>query len=158
MYCSSCGANAATNLSYCKNCGANLRGETEIERKTFEMSPNILVGAVVTTFIFGMAALVSLLAAAKRLDLNEPLIYALLGACFLLILGLEGIFIRMLFSRGKVESKNVNRSQLTAGQVRGDLSAAPARELVEPPLSVTEYTTELLEPIARERKSGDYRD
>lgn len=72
MYCSSCGANAAPNLTYCKSCGAHLRGETQAERKAFEISPTILVAAIVTTFIFGMAALVSLLAAAKRLDLNEP--------------------------------------------------------------------------------------
>lgn len=80
------------------------------------------------------------------------MIYIFSAASFLFMLALEGIFIRLLFSRRKAE-REVNDARLLNEQERKELYAAPAREFAEPFASVTDQTTNRLEPIYRDEKS-----
>jgi hypothetical protein len=70
---------------------------------------------------------------------------------FLIMLVLEGVFLRLLFrrKRGVEETHYKTRSK---EQVTNELDAANARVLSEPP-TVTEHTTRAFAPIRRERTS-----
>lgn len=150
MYCSSCGAAVTQNLIYCKRCGAKLSdGARDDGSKASEISPNILVCAMVATFIFGMAAVVALSGAARG---GDPIAIAVLMLSFLLILALESIFMWLLFRRRKV-GKDASGANRLNEQARKELYTATAGMLVEPIPSVTEQTTSLLEPIPRDEKS-----
>lgn len=152
MYCSSCGANVTQNLIYCNRCGAKLSDAAKNDDgKTSEISPNILVAAMVVTFVFGMVAIATFLSVAKS---GNPIAIVVLALSFLLILVLEVVFLWMLLRSRKVGKKVSDTSQLNE-QARTELYPAPARVLAEPIPSVTEQTTGLLEPIQRDRKSKE---
>jgi len=152
MYCSSCGALVSQNLIYCNRCGAKLSDAAKNDDgKTSEISPNILVAAMVVTFVFGMVAVATFLSVAKS---GNPIAIVVLALSFLLILVLEVVFLWMLLRRRKVGKKVSDISQLNE-QARKELYSTPARALAEPIQSVTEQTTGLLEPIQRDQKSKD---
>ena len=154
MYCSSCGVAVAQGLSYCNFCGAKLngaKGETRIESP--EVKPASLVAAMVFVFVFGLVAITMLMGMMKailRLDAGVILAFALL--CFLIMLSLEGIFVRLLFRRKRGIEEAGDTAQVK-GQATKELGAAQARGLPESIPSVTEHTTRAFEPIYTERKS-----
>ena len=133
MYCSTCGSAVSPNLTYCNHCGARLSGAKEVK-------PETLVGAIAAVFIFGLGAIIFLMMAMKMVFGAEylPLVIAFTLLSFLIMLAVEGVFVGMLL-RGKKGAKEAAR----------ELSEAKARVLPEPPLSVTEHTTNLLETADR---------
>ncbi|HUS09105.1 MAG TPA: hypothetical protein VMZ30_01475, partial [Pyrinomonadaceae bacterium] len=70
----------------------------------------------------------------------------------LIMLLLEGVFIRLLWRRTQGTKETSDRA-LSKGQATKELDAAQARVLPEPMSSVTEHTTRAFEPIYPERKS-----
>jgi hypothetical protein len=68
---------------------------------------------------------------------------------FLIMLSLEGVFIRLLLrrKRGAAEAG----ATVFNGQATKELDATQARALPEPVPSVTEHTTRAFEPLYRER-------
>jgi hypothetical protein len=153
MYCSSCGAAVAPSLIYCNHCGAKLSGTKNNEGRASEISPNTLIGAMVATFIVGMAAIFSGAIGMKRQGFDEPIIYAFLMATFLLMLALEGVFIWLLLRRRKSE-KEAGEASRPDERATKELYAPPVRELEEAVPSVIEQTTNrLVELIYRDQKS-----
>jgi hypothetical protein len=155
MYCSSCGVAVTQGLSYCNYCGEKLNG-TKGERvvKSPEVKPETLVGAMVFTFVFGLGAITVLMGVMKaglHLELGQILAFTLLS--FLILLSLEGVFIRLLFRRNRGAEEAGDAVRLK-GQATKELDAAQARVLPEPVTSVTEHTTRAFEPIHSERKSN----
>src|SRR6267143_4646106 len=152
MYCSTCGVAVAQGLSYCNFCGAKLngaKGETRIESS--EVKPASLVAAMVFVFVFGLVAITMLMGMMKailHLDAGVILAFALL--CFLIMLSLEGVFVRLLFSRKRRIEEASDNVQLK-GQATKELDAAQARVLPESTPSVTEHTTRAFEPNYTER-------
>lgn len=147
MYCSTCGNVVAHSLIYCNYCGAKLKG-TKIEHdKTSEISPNILVCAMVFTFIFGIAAVFALSKAT-----NDGTITPVLALTFLVMLSLEGVFLWLLLRRLKAV-KRTSEINLLNEKPATELYSAPARILTEPVPSVIEQTTNPLEPVYREQKT-----
>jgi len=82
------------------------------------------------------------------LPVERVLAFALLP--FLIMLLLEGVFIRLLFRRMRGSEETSIAGQLK-GQATKELDAVPHRVLPEPLPSVTEHTTRAFDPIYNER-------
>jgi hypothetical protein len=154
MYCSSCGVAVAQGLSYCNYCGATLSGakdDNEIESSA--VKPEFLVAAMAVVFIFGLVAITFLMGMMKAvLGLNIGQILAFTLLSFLIMLSLEGVFIRLLLRR-KRGPEEAGNTVLLKGPTTKALDAAQARVLPEPVPSVTEHTTRAFDPIYNERTS-----
>jgi hypothetical protein len=154
MYCSSCGVAVAPGLSYCNYCGEKLSSaKRDSIIKSPEVKPETLVGAMVFAFVFGLGAITVLMGVMKavlRLEVGMVLAFALLS--FLIMLSLEGVFIRLLLRR-KRGAEEASDTEFLTGQATRELDAAQARVLPEPLPSVTEHTTRAFDPIYPERTS-----
>lgn len=152
MYCSACGVAVAQGLSYCNYCGAKLSGAGDSGLESPDVRPGLLVSAMVVVFVFGLVAITMLMGMMKSvldLPVEQVLAFALLP--FLVLLLLEGVFLRLLFRR-KRGAEETGDIVLTKGQPTKELDAAHARVLPEPFASVTEHTTRAFDPIYTERK------
>src|SRR4030095_3093754 len=146
MYCSTCGVALAQGLSYCNYCGAKRGGKAD----SAELRPESLLGTIAALFIFGLAVITVLMGVMKSvlgLPVERILAFSLLP--FIVLLVLEGVFLRLLLS-GK---KRPHTSASVNSQVTNELDSAHARALPEPVPSVTEQTTRAFDPIYTERKS-----
>jgi hypothetical protein len=153
MYCSSCGVAVAQGLSYCNYCGAKLVGPGGNEFKSPEVRPELLVSAMAGVFILGLGAITVLMGVMKSvLDLPVDRILAFTLIPFLIMLLLEGVFLRLLFRR-KRSIEEASKAVLFKGQPTKELDAAHSRELGEPLTSVTENTTRALDSVYSERTS-----
>ena len=152
MYCSTCGVAVTQGLSYCNYCGAKLSAaENDNASNTREVRPELLVAATSALFIFGLVAITMLMGMMKvilGLTVESVLVFALFP--FLLLLILEGIFIRLLLRRKRNADQTDDPLQLN-GQATRELDAAHARALPEPLSSVTEHTTRAFAPLPSER-------
>src|SRR4030095_11920871 len=103
MYCSSCGVAGAQDLSYCNHCGARLNGKKgDSVSKSADVRPETLVAAMVMTFVFGLGAITLLLGVMKAIlgfDTGQLLAFTVVS--FLIMLSLEGVFIRLLLRRNR---------------------------------------------------------
>ena len=154
MYCSSCGVAVAKSLSYCNYCGAKLNeGKGESTDQLPEVRPELLVSAMAGTFILGLAAITVLMGVMKNvLDLPGDRILAFALVPFLIMLLLEGVFLRLLFRRKRGAQKGAGDLRMK-GHATRELDAAQTRTLPDPVASVTEHTTRVLDPIYNERTS-----
>jgi len=153
MYCSSCGVAVAPGLTYCNHCGEKLSSaKSNCIIKSPEVRPGTLVGAMVFAFVFGLVAITLLMGMMKAvLHLEVGVILAFTALSFLIMLSLEGVFIRVLLRR-KRGAEEAGDTLLLKGQAaRKELDAA--RVLTEPMASVTEHTTRAFDPIYTERTS-----
>jgi hypothetical protein len=121
--------------------------------KTPPVKPEFLVSAMVGVFIVGLVAITMLMGMMKAIlhaDLGLILAFALL--CFLIMLSLEGVFLRLLF-RGRRKTDEAGDAVQFKGQATKELDAAQARAMPDPVPSVTEHTTRAFDPIYSERRS-----
>jgi hypothetical protein len=153
MYCSTCGVAIAQGLSYCNYCGAKLSGtKADSVIKSSEIKPESLVFSMVSVFVLGLGAIAVLMGVMKAvLDLNVGLIVAFTLLSFLIMLLIEGVFIRLLLGR-KRGTEGAGDNVPLNGQATKELDAAQARVPAEPVPSVTEGTTRALEPAYRGRQ------
>ncbi len=152
MYCSTCGVAVVQGLSYCNHCGAKLNtGKDDGERKSSEVKPELLVSAMTALFIFGLVAIIMMMGMMKSvMDLPVERVLNIALLPFVLLLLLEGVFMRLLLRRKRgVEAAN-DTGQLR-GQATRELDAAQARALPEPISSVTEHTTRAFAPLPKEQ-------
>jgi len=154
MFCSTCGVAVSQRLSFCNHCGAKLIREESLVRSG-EIRPESLIFGMLATFVFGLigtSLLLGMMKAVLRLEIGQLLFFAAL--CFLIILVLEAVFIRLLLrqTRRTSEERESRASELSREQVTNELDAAQARALAEPVPTVTEHTTRAFDPIYTERK------
>lgn len=152
MYCSYCGVAVTKGLSYCNQCGSKLNANENVQ-KSPAVKADLLIPAMVATFIFGIAVITALMGMIKViLGMPVGVVLILTAVPFLLMLVLEGIFIR-LFLRRTRETHEAHDSLGAKQHKTNELDAAHARALPEPVASVTEHTTRAFEPIYREPPS-----
>jgi predicted lipid-binding transport protein (Tim44 family) len=151
MYCSDCGSAVTRGLSYCNHCGATLSVANAERVPRQSGSPELLVPAMVLVFIFGLGAIIGLMFGMKMVGFNLGLIIAASLLSFMLMIGIEGVLISLLFSR-KLGAKGASDAAQLKEKVTKELGAADARALHEPVPSVTEHTTRAFAPVYSERK------
>jgi hypothetical protein len=127
-------------------------GKGEHLSKPAELSPESLLWAIVSVFIVGLGAIIALTALMKAGDGIDPIILAVVMLSFLLMLVVEGVFIRLLLKRQRGVRKMAD-AEPSEEQAIKELGGAQARLLQEPAPSVTEHTTRAFEPIYSERKT-----
>ena len=147
MYCSSCGVAVAQNLSYCNHCGASLSRARDV--KSSEVKPALLVPAMVFLFVFGLIAITMMTGVMHELGFNVGQILAFAVLSFLMMLGLEGVFVSLLFRRQRRNDEG--EMVKLKDRATNELNAAQAQALPDVP-SVTEHTTRAFTPIYRERE------
>jgi hypothetical protein len=150
MYCSSCGVAVAQGLTYCKNCGGRLNS-TDSGTESSEIRPGGLITMMVATFVMGTFVITMLLGVMKVIvQFDLGLIIAFAGLSFLIMLVLEGIFIKLLLSR----KRNAHDPRETQQNNRGTTKEleSESRLPMEPIPSVTEHTTRAFDPVYSERK------
>src|SRR5882762_2950497 len=154
MYCPSCGVAVTPGSSYCNYCGEKLSGaKSDLIIKSPEVRPETLIGAMVFAFVFGLGAITVLMGVMKAvLHLETGLILAFSLLSFLIMLSLEGVFMRLLLRR-KHRAEEAAEIVVLKGQATRELDAGQARVLREPLPSVTEHTTRAFDPIYAERTS-----
>jgi hypothetical protein len=153
MYCSTCGVSVAQGLSYCNYCGAKLIGTDDNAPETPSVRPEFLVAAMVGLFIFGMIVITLLMGMMKQvlgLPVENVLEFTFLP--FLVLLFLEGVFLRLL-TRSKRRVKDKQHTLPSKEQVTNELDTAQARALSESRSSVTDHTTRSFAHIPSERES-----
>lgn len=150
MYCSSCGVVVAQALTYCKNCGAKLN-PAETGNESSDIRPVSLVTMMVATFVMGTFVIAMLMGVMKVIvQFDVGLIMAFSVLTFLIMLVLEGIFIKLLFSRkrGDHEPRETQQNNRTTTKELEAQSRLP----IEPIPSVTEHTTRAFDPVYSDRK------
>jgi ribose/xylose/arabinose/galactoside ABC-type transport system permease subunit len=137
MYCSSCGVAIAEGLTYCNFCGARV---APAAAKSPEVRPELLVSAMVAAFVLGLAAIGFLAGILKGgLELPSGTVLGFVSFCLLILFGLEGVFITLLFRR-RPRAKELPGEGYKAPQTN-QLEAMPLPALAEPTSSVTDHTT-----------------
>jgi len=150
MYCSTCGVAVTKGLSYCNHCGTKLNRD-DAAGSSREVRPEMLVASMVGTFVFGMIALAIMMGVMKNVvGLPEAHVLAFALTAFLLMLILEGVFIRLLLRRRRDEEQR--QPALSTNNATNELGAGQPGELPEARASVTEHTTRAFEPVRRDRK------
>ncbi len=150
MYCSTCGVAVAQGLSYCNYCGAKLDRDDRVGNSS-ELTES-LIPAMAAVFVLGMISIIVLMGVMKVvLGVSVATILAFTLLPFLLMLVLEGVFIRLLFRRPR-GAETAGETVLLKGQATNELDAAQPRVLPEARPSVTEHTTRAFDPIYTERK------
>jgi low affinity Fe/Cu permease len=155
MYCSTCGVAVAESLNYCNHCGARIIASNNDKVATSRhVKPELLVAAMVGTFVIGLIAITALLGVMKSvlgLQLGQILAFAVLS--FLMMIFLEGVFLVLLFRRDR-QVEDRARTELLAGHTTTELDAPQMQALREPLSSVTEQTTRAFEPIYTKRNKA----
>src|ERR1043165_8937248 len=153
MYCSTCGGGGPERFSFCNHFGARLRAPKSDKAPTpGQGNPELIVGAMVTIFIFGllaMAVLLGVMKTALNLELGQILAFAALS--FLLLISIEGVFVLLLFRRNR-EAKETPAKEVTGKHATKELAEPQVQALREPLTSVTDHTTRAFEPLYPNQK------
>ena len=152
MYCFSCGTAVTPGLSYCNRCGAEVGPKERSSNKLSELSPGLLVCAIVVVTIGGLGAIITLLMVLKESPEFAGVIMAFSMLSVLIVLATEIVFIWMLLRRTRV-TKEAGDTERLKEQATKELSAARERLLPEPLPSITEHTTRTLEPMSSQGKA-----
>ncbi|HEX8558827.1 MAG TPA: hypothetical protein VF668_12015 [Pyrinomonadaceae bacterium] len=147
MYCSSCGAATPPNLSYCNRCGAKAVGAG----RQSELAPGALLNSITAVFVFGLAAVVGLMALMKEGVGFNPVILAAAVLSFVLLVAVEAVLVGLLLSVRR-RAGGAEAGVRPDGRATKGLGEAQARPLPEPAPSAIEHTTRAFDPAYVERK------
>src|SRR6266513_5535086 len=146
MYCSSCGVAVTQGLPYCNYCGAKL-GRGDSGDKPPDIRPGGLVTMMVATFVMGLFAITIFMGVMKAvLHLETGAMLGFMVLSFLVMLLLEGIFIRLLFRPIK-HGHDEPRDTFQNNRAGTKELEAQSRMPLDPISSVTEQTTRAFDPI-----------
>jgi len=158
MYCSSCGVAVTQGLTYCNYCGAKL-SRADSGDKPPDIRPGgdaqmrgLLVIMMVATFVMGLFAITIFMGVMKTvIHLDTGAMLGFTSLSFLIMLMLEGIFIRLLFRPIKHRDSEL-RNTFQNNRASTKELETQSRLPMEPVSSITEHTTRAFDPIYSERK------
>jgi hypothetical protein len=148
MFCSACGVAVNQGLTYCKNCGTKVQREDG--RRPVEPKPENIIVMMVATFVMGLCAIGALMVVLKAIQFEFGPLMAITMLGFLIMIALEGVFIRLLF-RGR-QRDEVKDTKLMGAQTTTKQLEAQSQFPLQPVESVTEHTTRTFDPVLSERK------
>jgi hypothetical protein len=151
MYCSSCGVAVAQNLTYCNHCGAKTNSDKadRLDKATELRAEWALMSSMAALFVCGLVAISILLGVMKAVLIFQQgpiLVFAFLS--FLILIGLECVYISRLFRRRRDGEKPSETSSSSDRHTTKELEAR-SRVVSEPVGSVTDHTTRTLDPVQR---------
>jgi heme/copper-type cytochrome/quinol oxidase subunit 2 len=110
------------------------------------------VAAIAFVFVFGLGALIGLMAVMKYFGFNDGVTNGFTVMVFMLMVAVEAVFTWMLVSGRRAAEGGRGAARLKE-QTTQELEGAGARSLPDPAPSVTEHATRTFEPLHRERGS-----
>ena len=147
MYCSTCGTQIASGLSFCNRCGSSLK-----ERSATTNTGTIpaFLTAVTVLGVVGMGVMLGGAMVLKReAQLDEELVGIFMLFIFLLVGTIEFMLLRHLSKL--IGSREEQRTLAPPMQPMHELRHANVTALAEPLSSVTDNTTRTLEYARREQ-------
>jgi hypothetical protein len=153
MYCPSCGAALTKEMSYCNRCGIDLsviKGSSN--SKSLEKSIESIVWSIVMATATVLGIMVAVMALMKGFQLGGAVVILFMALMFLTLLGINGVLIWQLLRLNSLAKEARSASQLERDETR-ELDAKREQALIEPRMSVTEDTTQILEPTYVERRT-----
>ncbi|MEK6283906.1 MAG: zinc ribbon domain-containing protein [Acidobacteriota bacterium] len=153
MYCPSCGAALAKEMSYCNRCGLDLSAiKGGSNSKSLEKSIESIIWSIVMATATVLGIMVAVMALMKGFELGGEVVIVFMALMFLILLGIDGVLIWQLKRLNSLAIEARSASQLERHEIK-DLGAKRDQALIEPRMSVTENTTRRLEPTYEERKT-----
>lgn len=144
MFCQLCGKKLVQNLSYCPQCGNNLQKKTDDLIKQKEN----LNGLLIAISLGGIAMIIGLSAVLKEvLNFETQLIVLFVAVSFFAILAVEMMFIWQLIRLQRREALLKDETPRLSKAEAKALDEANTPMLYPTPASVTEGTTEVLQPV-----------
>jgi hypothetical protein len=150
MYCSNCGQSLNGDLNYCNSCG------TKVERKAPAVSNSLSKPIAFAAIVIGgggLFAFVPLLRELLRSSLDQALILIILVAYLLTVVLMFSVLIgnaRKYLGEEKVKGGSVDDAYVSPASFRS-VNTAQLNEPRDPPDSVTDHTTRMLENVQVKR-------
>jgi hypothetical protein len=121
----------------------------ETGKESSDIRPVSLMTMMVATFVMGTFVITMLMGVMKvMVNFNDGVIVAFTMLSFLIMLVLEGIFIKLLLGRKRGDHEpNQENNRATTKELE-----AQSRLPIEPVPSVTEHTTRAFDHVYSERK------
>ena len=150
MFCPACGASAESDNAYCKRCGELLPGSHNRQLKnSFLLMPYLNALCALLAAISFIALLVAFPNDSGGWAVAIAGISCFLIAVYQLLTFVMSLRLRRRFLRGREQSAELTEEQGTE-KVERLLDAGDSTEFVKAQ-SVTEHTTERLEPVGRKQ-------
>ena len=152
MYCSTCGSAITQGLTYCNRCGARVGAKGDEIARPIELYPESLIWAIVAVFLGGLGVIIGLMAVMREVvGFELSLIWTVTMVSFMMLLGIEGLFIFMFFS-GRKTARQLSRGSHPKEPKTKELVEGSIPLLHEPVASVTEQTTRAFEPVYNKQR------
>lgn len=151
MYCPSCGVVVTHKLNYCSRCGGNLSSVKEEDEETPSNAIELLLEGIFWVTVFGLGIILGGIAALKALGVRDAFIaaYMILSALAFLGVYIAYFWQLILANRDLRKMNNITPSEKFH---TNELETAKLRALPDPVPSITEDTTQMLEPEYQRRK------
>lgn len=150
MFCPACGASASIESVYCKRCGELLPGSQNRQLKnSFLLMPYFNALCALLAAVSFIALLVAFPNDSGGWAVAVAGVSCFLIAAYQFLTFVMSLRLRQRFLKGRGQTKELLKEQGTESNERL-LRAGEETEFVRAP-SVTENTTELLEPVARKQ-------
>lgn len=152
MFCSSCGAQVASNLRFCNRCGDELNVNDKRVTRHIDASQESLVWALAVVTIAGLGAMIGMMAVMTEVvHFNIGLTMAFSLLVLATVLGVDGVIISLLLKSRRRSDAGLPVSQrdLTTNELQG----SKANALPEPAFGITDHTTHTLDAVERNRRS-----
>ena len=141
-------------MNYCNRCGGPnlnvIKGTGK--SKSLEKSAESIIWSIVGITLSMLGIMIAVMALIKGFELSGEIVALFIALMFLLLLGINGLFLWQLLRLNGLAKEAHSASQLEKDKLK-ELEAKREQALIEPVTSATENTTRILEPRYEERRT-----